>query len=388
MRNTVYVEFKSGAQTGVYTISVTSKEGDTSFPVRVSNSDTVVADKSNVTINVAQGTGDILVDNEKAPSITLVDPTTGKAPLASAFTVTGGAEGTDWVYDRVTGVLTFKQPAWVQSKSDVVYTVKDKATTPNTVATVTIKYGAATTDPFENATVADAYVGDTVVVISGVTSGFAPAKSDLSVTVGSTKVDISSVDNSDAANGNLTIYLDDPLPAGQLVVESSSVANYADSQTEAVDVALRTENEIAIEDPVTAGIAEGKDEAVSTQAGAIYKVCKDLTVAKTTVNDDGSVTIKFDGKVDLSAAGKGADEAWPAEYSVNEIRTYLENKHYEKEVRAIVYPNVSHLTGMMSNRELEKKLYRMVPVIGFLYRSFGKYKKRMYEGRFVPATTP
>lgn len=30
---------------------------------------------------------------------------------------------------------------------------------------------------------------------------------------------------------------------------------------------------------------------------------------------------------------------------------------------------------MMSNRELEKKLYRMVPVIGFLYKSFGKYKK-------------
>lgn len=42
-----------------------------------------------------------------------------------------------------------------------------------------------------------------------------------------------------------------------------------------------------------------------------------------------------------------ADEAWTAEYSVNAIRTYLENKHYEKEVRAVVYPNVSHLAGMM-----------------------------------------
>ena len=38
-------------------------------------------------------------------------------------------------------------------------------------------------------------------------------------------------------------------------------------------------------------------------------------------------------------------------------------KHYEKEVRAVVYLNVSHLTGMMSNRELEKKLYRMVTTL-------------------------
>lgn len=56
-------------------------------------------------------------------------------------------------------------------------------------------------------------------------------------------------------------------------------------------------------------------------------------------------------------------------------------KHNEKEVRAVVYPNVSHLTGMMSNRELEKKLYRMVPVIGFLYKSFGKYKKECMKAK-------
>ena len=29
----------------------------------------------------------------------------------------------------------------------------------------------------------------------------------------------------------------------------------------------------------------------------------------------------------------------------------------------------------LPNREREKKLYRMIPAIGFLYRSFGKYKK-------------
>ena len=307
-KNEVYVEFKSGAQTGVYTISVTSKEGDTSFPVRVSNSDTVVADKSNVTINVAQGTGDILVDNEKAPSITLVDPTTGKAPLASAFTVTGGTEGTDWVYDRVTGVLTFKQPAWVQGKSDVVYTVKDKATSPNTVATVTIKYGAATTDPFENATVADAYVGDTVVVISGVTSGFAPTKSELSVTVGSTNVDISSVDSSDAANGNLTIYLADTLPAGKLVVESSGVANYADSQTEAVDVVVRPADELTLDDPM--GDLGSLADSSSELNKLLAKVCKDLKVT-TSVDDDGDVTMTFTGNANMKQEGVTSSTVWP-----------------------------------------------------------------------------
>ncbi|MBR3575722.1 MAG: hypothetical protein IKN97_11215 [Lachnospiraceae bacterium] len=29
----------------------------------------------------------------------------------------------------------------------------------------------------------------------------------------------------------------------------------------------------------------------------------------------------------------------------------------------------------MPNRDREKKLYRMIPVIGFMYRTFGKYRK-------------
>lgn len=35
----------------------------------------------------------------------------------------------------------------------------------------------------------------------------------------------------------------------------------------------------------------------------------------------------------------------------------------------------SHLNGLMPNREREKKLYRMAPLIGLVYRSFGKYRK-------------
>ena len=71
----------------------------------------------------------------------------------------------------------------------------------------------------------------------------------------------------------------------------------------------------------------------------------------------------------------GADEAWPAEYSVSYMVQYLKDKAYLKEYKSIVYPNVSHLTGMMPNKERERNLYRMIPLIGLMYKSFGKYKK-------------
>lgn len=71
----------------------------------------------------------------------------------------------------------------------------------------------------------------------------------------------------------------------------------------------------------------------------------------------------------------GADEAWPAEYSVSYMVQYLKDKAYPKEYKSIVYPNVSHLTGMMPNKERERNLYRMIPLIGLMYKSFGKYKK-------------
>lgn len=71
----------------------------------------------------------------------------------------------------------------------------------------------------------------------------------------------------------------------------------------------------------------------------------------------------------------GADEAWPAEHSVSYLEHYLRETNYPKEYKSIVYPNVSHLTGMMPNREREGKLYRMLPLVGMMYKSFGKHKK-------------
>lgn len=69
------------------------------------------------------------------------------------------------------------------------------------------------------------------------------------------------------------------------------------------------------------------------------------------------------------------DEAWPAEYSVKALKKYLDDKNYEKEVKVVIYPHGSHLNGLMPNREREKKLYRMIPLIGLMYKTFGKYRK-------------
>lgn len=76
----------------------------------------------------------------------------------------------------------------------------------------------------------------------------------------------------------------------------------------------------------------------------------------------------------LAIAGTG-DEAWPSDYSVNYIKNQLDAVKYEKEYKASIYPNVSHLIGMMPNRERERKIYRILPFIGLIYKSFGKYKK-------------
>ena len=69
------------------------------------------------------------------------------------------------------------------------------------------------------------------------------------------------------------------------------------------------------------------------------------------------------------------DEAWPAEYSVKVLQKYLEDANYEKDVKVIIYPHGSHLNGLMPNKEREKKLYRMIPFIGLMYKTFGKYRK-------------
>ena len=82
---------------------------------------------------------------------------------------------------------------------------------------------------------------------------------------------------------------------------------------------------------------------------------------------------KSDARILLIAGDE--DEAWPAEFSVREIEKDLRAAGYGKDVKVIIYPHGSHLNGLMPNREREKKLYRMIPLIGLMYKTFGKYRK-------------
>ena len=69
------------------------------------------------------------------------------------------------------------------------------------------------------------------------------------------------------------------------------------------------------------------------------------------------------------------DEAWPAEYSVRLIEGRLRDAAYYKDYKTIIYPHGSHLNGLMPNRDREKKLYHMIPLIGLMYKTFGHYRK-------------
>lgn len=54
---------------------------------------------------------------------------------------------------------------------------------------------------------------------------------------------------------------------------------------------------------------------------------------------------------------------------------FMVYKGYDKDVKVIVYPHGSHLNGLMPNKKREKKLYRMIPLIGLMYKTFGKYRE-------------
>ena len=69
------------------------------------------------------------------------------------------------------------------------------------------------------------------------------------------------------------------------------------------------------------------------------------------------------------------DEDWNAAYSVGKLEKHLKEQGYEHEVRSLIFPHGSHLCGLMPNREREKKLYRLMPLIGIAYKTFGKYRK-------------
>ena len=78
---------------------------------------------------------------------------------------------------------------------------------------------------------------------------------------------------------------------------------------------------------------------------------------------------------DILLIAGGMDECWYAEYSVKKLEKRLKEKNYSKKFKTVIYPFGSHLNGLMPNRQREKKLYRMIPLIGIMYRTFGRYRK-------------
>lgn len=78
---------------------------------------------------------------------------------------------------------------------------------------------------------------------------------------------------------------------------------------------------------------------------------------------------------DILLISGAKDECWYAAYSVKKLAARLKAKNFSRRVKTVIYPYGSHLNGLMPNRQREKKLYRMIPLIGLMYRSFGKYRK-------------
>ena len=69
------------------------------------------------------------------------------------------------------------------------------------------------------------------------------------------------------------------------------------------------------------------------------------------------------------------DEDWNSAYSVGMIEERLKKVGYEHEVKTVIFPHGSHLCGLLPDPEREKGLYRMMPLIGLMYKTFGKYRK-------------
>ena len=76
----------------------------------------------------------------------------------------------------------------------------------------------------------------------------------------------------------------------------------------------------------------------------------------------------------LMIAGE-MDESWPSAYSVKKLEERLKKAQYPKQYRTILFPKGSHLCGMKPDEEENRILYKLIPAIGIMYRTFSKYRK-------------
>lgn len=80
----------------------------------------------------------------------------------------------------------------------------------------------------------------------------------------------------------------------------------------------------------------------------------------------------------LLIAGTG-DEMWPSKYSACYLKQKLDQAGCHDRYKLLVYPNASHLLGVMPDREKNKWIYRMIPIIGIFYKSLGLHRKEAID---------
>lgn len=80
----------------------------------------------------------------------------------------------------------------------------------------------------------------------------------------------------------------------------------------------------------------------------------------------------------LLVAGTG-DEMWNSAYSVKYMYSELEKADYVYDHKMLLYPEASHLIGVMPNRKRNRMLYGMIPLIGIFYRRFAENRQLCME---------
>lgn len=120
-----------------------------------------------------------------------------------------------------------------------------------------------------------------------------------------------------------------------------------------------------------------KHQAVSYMVTGMWTAYYDAYLDKS-ASEKAELEIEKCGADILMIAG-AMDECWYAEYSVKKLMQRLKENNYNKKVKMIIYHHGSHLGGLMPDRKREKKLWMMMPLIGLMYRSFGKYRRENLE---------
>lgn len=110
------------------------------------------------------------------------------------------------------------------------------------------------------------------------------------------------------------------------------------------------------------------DSCVGYKVTGMWKSYRDAYEDKKAETEANIHIEKLNARI-LLLAGTG-DEMWPSSYSVKYLEKVLQEHHYHREYKAVLYEGASHLLGIMPDRKRNFMLYKMIPFIGIFYRRF------------------